>query len=153
MSRSGDQAARSVLPDPLNMRRHERVVCDKPVRAYEIDESGTVGPGWEARLTDISRGGMGLTARRMVHNGRGVFVEWDDPDLGKLYFGIVRQADYREGIGYTIGLQFEEVPNTKHVVRWLHQRGHRSPVWRAGNGSDSVYPPPPPSRASPRTPG
>jgi hypothetical protein len=105
-------------------RRFERLYADKTVRITELDGFGNPGATWECRVVDISRGGLGMRSRRMVHCGRNVIIEV--PNVGgrtKVLCGTVRQSRYAEGEGYVVGLQFIEVPQSHAVRSWMTQRG------------------------------
>jgi hypothetical protein len=113
--------------DSGNRRQFERHPVDRPAKVTEMDEFGNPGPCWLCRLVDISRGGLGIRSKRMVHMGRGVLIELDGatPGAGKLLYGVVRQSRYVESEGYAVGVQFRSVPTTSAVRNWLSMRGLR----------------------------
>jgi hypothetical protein len=110
-----------------NRRQFERHSVDRPAKVTEMDEFGNPGPCWLCRLVDISRGGLGIRSKRMVHMGRGVLIELDGttPASTKLLYGVVRQSRYVESEGYAVGVQFRSVPTTSAVRNWLSMRGLR----------------------------
>jgi hypothetical protein len=113
--------------DLSNRRQFERHPVDRPAKVTEMDEFGNPGPCWLCRLVDISRGGLGVRSKRMVHMGRGVLIELDGatPAATKLLYGVVRQSRYVESEGYAVGVQFRSVPTTSAVRNWLSMRGLR----------------------------
>jgi hypothetical protein len=122
------EALRSPAPTAgSNRRQFERHAMDRPARVTEMDEFGNPGPCWLCRIVDVSRGGMGLRSKRMVHVGRGMLVEIDGipPAQTKLLFGLVRQSRYAEGEGYAVGIQFKALPATTSVRNWMAARGLR----------------------------
>jgi hypothetical protein len=110
---------------PDERRIFERLALDKASIITELDEFGNPGASWSCRIVDLSRGGLGLRSRRMVHQGRCLFIRID---LGKnrpakLLFGVVKQSRYSEGEGYAVGLEFRTVPETPSVKAWMAQNG------------------------------
>lgn len=111
-------------PSTANRRLFERHLVDCSCRVTELDEFGHPGGTWTCRLADLSRSGAGLRSRRMVHQGRHVFIELESASgAPKLLFGVVRQARYAEGEGYAIGIEFRAVPPNSAIRNWLAQRG------------------------------
>ncbi|GIK18276.1 MAG: hypothetical protein AMXMBFR77_10640 [Phycisphaerales bacterium] len=96
----------------------------------ELSRNGEPSEPWEAVSLDLSRSGVGLRSRRMVHKGRLVLLavppKGNRP--GRLYCGKVMQSRYAEGIGYIVGLRFEECPEGIHIDRWWnkHMKGKRA---------------------------
>ncbi len=119
-------AAPSALSS-INRRRHDRVDLDLPSLVTEIDEFGTPGNPWNARVVDLSRSGVGLRSRRMVHLGRKVFVQIFAPDgeERKLLFGLVRQSRYADGGGYAVGIEFHPMLTTSTIRAWVSSRRTR----------------------------
>lgn len=106
-------------------RIFERLALDKASIVTELDEFGNPAASWSCRIVDLSRGGLGLRSRRMVHQGRCLFIRID---LGKnrpakLLFGVVKQSRYSEGEGYAVGLEFRTVPESPSVKAWMTQNG------------------------------
>ena len=114
-------------PDPAhpNRRRFDRVEFQKMVHVTELDDFGNPASSWECRVVDLSRCGLGLRSRRMVHHGRGLLIEVQGlpGQPGRVLFGVVRQSRYAEGEGYAVGLEFKSIPHTTPVRAWLSQRG------------------------------
>ena len=107
-----------------NRRRFERVGYNKNVRVTELDDFGHPAADWECRVVDLSRGGIGVRSRRMVHKGRSILIEFANVNgATKVLFGVVRQSRYAEGEGYVIGVEFQAVPKTQSIRVWLDQRG------------------------------
>ena len=130
VSRTGAQRLRpraKGTPEPKasNRRRFERVPLDRSGALTELNEMGDPGASWPCRLVDLSRGGMGLRSRRMVHLGRLVLlVVVLGPDTPpKLLCGEVRQCRYVQGEGYVIGVLFRAPPPTATVKAWLANMG------------------------------
>lgn len=125
----GEDLGGSEIPalDPLgsNRRRFERVGFLKSVQVTELDDFANPGASWDCRVVDLSRGGLGLRSRRMVHKGRCMLVEVAglEGQKSKVLFGVVRQSRYAEGEGYAIGLEFKSMPKTASVRLWLSQKG------------------------------
>lgn len=105
-------------------RRFERVEYTKAVRITEVDDFGNPTSSWECRIVDLSRGGVGIRSRRMVHQGRAVLIEVPGVEgTTKLLYGVVRQCRYAEGEGYAVGVEFKAVPQTQTIRLWLTNRG------------------------------
>lgn len=106
-------------------RAHERRGFDRHVLVYELDDAGIPGQEWQCRAVDISRGGIGLRSRRMVHAGRRLFIRFPAghgaPE--KLLFGVVKQSRYQEGEGFVIGVKFEEQPQSWGIAKWAASHG------------------------------
>lgn len=110
--------------DAGEKRRFERMSISRRARATELDAFGTPGMPFDCTVHNISRGGLGLCAPRMVHSNRALFVEvFGQPnEEPRLFFGVVRQCRYVEAQGYFIGVQFEPIPKTAPVDAWLTNR-------------------------------
>jgi hypothetical protein len=108
-----------------NRRGYERFTLDRPGRVTELDQFGNPGHTWAVRVVDLSRGGVGIRSRRMVHQGRLVVVEMDTAEPGrcKVLLGVVKQSRYAEGEGYAIGVQFKAFPMTATLRSWMAARG------------------------------
>jgi hypothetical protein len=110
--------------DPSNRRTFERHGMDRQAHLTELDEFGNPGTTWKVRVVDLSRGGVGIRSRRMVHMGRSVLVEFDcEPGRRRLLFGVVKHSRYAEGEGYALGVQLKAVPSTSAVQHWMLARG------------------------------
>lgn len=111
-------------------RTHDRQGVELSVVMAELSRNGEPGEPWEAVSLDLSRSGVGLRSRRMVHKGRLVLLavapKGNRP--GRLYCGKVMQSRYAEGIGYIVGVRFEECPEGIHIDRWWnkHMKGRRA---------------------------
>lgn len=114
-------------------REHQRLDFERPVKVYELDEAGHPGPEWLCRAVDISRGGIGLRSRRMVHEGRKLLIRVPAGPGGKekLLYGAVRQSRYQENEGCVIGVKFEELPRTWGISKWLASQELEAPADRA----------------------
>lgn len=124
--KDGDAAART--PDgqqdalsTTSRRQWQRRPFHQAVEVCELDESGAPSAEWACRAVDISRGGIGLRSRRMVHVGRRLFIRIKGAAGAqpKLLFGVVKQSRYQEGEGFVIGVKFEEIPQTWAITKWL----------------------------------
>lgn len=116
---------------PTKCRRaHDRRGVELPVFLAELHRGGEPGEPWEAMSLDLSRSGVGLRSRRMVHHGRLVLLavppRGDRP--GRLYCGRVMQSRYAEGVGYIVGIRFEQCPKGAHIDLWWnkHMKGRRA---------------------------
>ncbi len=111
-----------------NRRCFERAELSRDAVIMELDEFGHPGATWACRLADISRGGIGVRSRRMVHDGRHVFVIVQTSEGGarKVLGGVVRQCRYLSGEGYAIGIQFRAPPPTPQVKTWIANHGQAS---------------------------
>ena len=115
-------------------RVFQRQPLDHAARVLELDEMAKPGEPWECRVLDVSRGGIGLRSRRMIHIGRTLFVI---VSLGagkprQLLCGTVRQCRYIEGGGgYAIGVKFCDPPRSKWLNAWMIEQGF-APALAAG---------------------
>jgi hypothetical protein len=118
--------ARAGAPAASSRREWERKSYQQQVQVCELDDAGAPGPEWTCRAVDISRGGIGLRSRRMVHAGRRLFIKVSAGrgSKGKLLFGVVKQSRYQEGEGFVIGVKFEEIPQTWAITKWLTSSRH-----------------------------
>lgn len=118
-------------------RIFERLALDKSSIVTELDEFGNPAASWSCRIVDLSRGGLGLRSRRMVHQGRCLFIRIDlgKTQPSKLLFGIVKQSRYSEGEGYAVGLEFRTVPESPSIKAWMSQNGLTAPGPLAVDGS------------------
>jgi hypothetical protein len=122
------RASRSVRirQDYASKRRdYDRLSFESTATITELDEFGSPGASWRVRLSDLSRSGLGLRSRRMVHLGRRVLLELRTTEARgtKVLFGTVRQSRYSEGEGYVVGIAFKALPRTTVIRDWLASRG------------------------------
>lgn len=119
-----DRRRAALHAEPGEKRRFERMVMNRGAVAIELDQFGTPGAPFDCLIQNISRGGLGLIAARMVHTERRLFIEVPGQPgaQGRLFFGVVRQCRYVEAQGYFVGIQFEPIPKTSSVEAWLMQR-------------------------------
>lgn len=112
-------------PGQASRRDFDRYALDRPGRLTEIDQFGNPGATWKVRVVDLSRGGVGIRSRRMVHLGRMVMVELDTAEPGrcKLLYGVVRQSRYAEGEGYAVGVQLRAIPQSTSIRAWMTANG------------------------------
>lgn len=110
-----------------NRRRHDRVTLSRPARVTELDEIYCPRQSWDCQLFDISRSGLGLSSKRMVHPDRVVLVELLGPTGAgeKVFCCVVRQSRYIAGEGHIVGVQFREMPRNTSIEQWAHERGHK----------------------------
>jgi hypothetical protein len=108
-------------------RRFERTAVNRAAVAVELDPFGAPGTPFECTIMNVSRGGVGLCAMRMVHIDRRLFIEVNDPDKKcRLLFGTVRQVRYVEAQGYIFGVQFEPIPTSGPAATWVAKRKGRT---------------------------
>jgi hypothetical protein len=105
-----------------DMRRHGRVGLTRPAIAVELDPDGAPLAPWTVQTFDLSRSGLGLLSRRMVHVGRYLVVEvvGAGKERQTVLFGVVRQCRYEEGRGYMVGLEFKQLPVGTLLRRYLN---------------------------------
>lgn len=112
------------IPSRGCRRAHERVPIDTIATVAQLDNYNVPGQSWQCRVADISRGGLGLKSKRMVHQGTRVLIAFA---LGngekRALCGLVRAVHYEEGAGYTLGLQFEALPTGNPVREWMTSQG------------------------------
>jgi hypothetical protein len=113
------------IPAQSCRRAHTRFKIAVTVKVTELSETGTPSASWECTTIDVSRGGLGLTSKRMAYDGRGVLIEVPPAArLGaRLLHGTVRSCVYVEGQGYRLGVQFSKLPDTPAVRSWLLKHG------------------------------
>ncbi len=116
-----DPSAKGAANAAASQRQWERSPFHQEVRVCEVDSAGAPGAEWTCRAADISRGGMGLRSRRMVHEGRHLLIRvpTGPKSRDKLLYGRVKQTRYEEGEGFVIGVEFKEVPRTWAVTKWF----------------------------------
>jgi hypothetical protein len=113
--------------DNQDLRRHDRVGLTRPAIAVELDRDGSPLAPWTVQTFDLSRSGLGLLSRRMVHVGRYLVVEiiGSGKERQTVLFGVVRQCRYEEGKGYMLGLEFKQVPVGTLLGRYLNNWSKR----------------------------
>lgn len=105
---------------PENRRRHPRIVMSTPVTVHEIDEQFVIGPAFSAQAQDLSRSGLGLTTRRMIHNQRTLAVIFRLPGKpADVYFGVAQHVRYASEGEYHVGVEFSSAPANADVAQWL----------------------------------
>lgn len=91
---------------------------------HEIDAHGSPQAGWNCQSVDISRSGIGLRSRRMIHAGRGVFVSVAlNNGRRKLLYGEVRYSHYAQHGEYRVGVEFQTPPPTDEVAQFIASQG------------------------------
>ncbi len=107
--------------DARNRREHDRIDLNKPVRIHEIGEFDRVDAGMDGRAVDVSRSGLGISTRKMLHIGRRVIVLMPGPNgAQRALFGDVCFAAYKEGGTYHIGVRLCANPGSAVITQWLH---------------------------------
>jgi hypothetical protein len=116
---------RDVLPQ--EKRQFERIPVSRQARLIELDSFDAPGQPFPCTVLNVSRGGIGLCVIRMIHLERRVFVEvmGNPGDRPRLFFGTVKQVRYVEGQGHIVGIQFEPIPSSTPVAKWLSRRKRR----------------------------
>jgi hypothetical protein len=106
-------------------REFDRLSFESTAILTELDEFGNPGASWSVKVSDLSRSGLGIRSRRMVHLGRRVLLELHTAQshTTKVLFGTVRQSRYSEGEGYVVGVAFKALPATAAIRNWLSSRG------------------------------
>jgi hypothetical protein len=109
----------------MERRRFPRIAVDKPATVTEMDEHGNPGPAWPCRVVNVSRGGLGVRSRRLVHSGRRILVKFAATAGApvKVLYGVVRHCEYAQGEGYAAGIEFQAAPASKAVQDWLARQG------------------------------
>ncbi len=98
-------------PTTQSRRLHERRTIAATAFVYEIDEHGEIVAGFGCETIDISRSGLGLRSRRMVHTGMRVVVQLLlTGGASKVLHGCVRYSRYDAKGNYHIGVRFESFP-------------------------------------------
>jgi len=112
---------------PAEKRKFERVSVSRQAVATELDQFGSPGSPFDCTVFNISRGGLGICASRMVHVDRRIFIEvpGQPGHEPRLFYGNVRQVRYVEAQGYIVGIQFEPIPKSGPVDTWLTRRKAR----------------------------
>ncbi|MFN0010765.1 MAG: PilZ domain-containing protein [Phycisphaerales bacterium] len=104
-------------------RQHDRLELGKAVTIHEIGAFDAIGPGLEGLAVDVSRSGMGISTRRMMHMDRAVVVLMPNADgTCRAFHGKVRYSAYKEGGRYHVGVQFCAGSGAASVQAWLRQR-------------------------------
>jgi len=118
------QEAKHAAAKAETRRAHERKGLGSAASIHELDEFGDVGTGFACEAADISRSGMGVRSRRMIHPGKSVFVRMKPASGGeKLFFGTVCYSRYDAKSLYHIGIRFVARPESAGVARWLKIEG------------------------------
>lgn len=99
-----------------NRRAHGRASASAEARLIELDPNGTVGKPQICELVDLSRGGMGIRFRRMLHVGSRVVLVI--PTAGappRVLAGEIRNVRYvGEGM-HQLGASFLPVPDSAEL--------------------------------------
>lgn len=113
-----------LLRDTNNKRRHERTAFTAQVQVFEIDDSGAVvSSGVDARAFDLSRGGIGLHARRMYYaKARVALLIPRTAEGPRILAGVVRYSRYLDKGLYHIGVEFRALPTTLVFTNWMQAR-------------------------------
>lgn len=127
-----------IAGEPGAARSGARKAADRSALVTELDRFGVPGGEWRCDITDVSCGGMTLRSRRMVHPGRVLLIRVPLGPEGrrKLVGGVVREARYRVGDGYTLTVELQPVPWSAVVVGWAERQGLEIPVEVAGARRD-----------------
>lgn len=105
-----------------NRREHERTGVSKAVVVHELGEYNAVLAGVDGTTVDVSRSGIGISMRKMMHIGRTVIILMPGPDgKNKALFGTVAYSAYKEGGLYHVGVRFCPNPGGSNVNDWLRE--------------------------------
>jgi hypothetical protein len=112
-------------PNPAaTHRQHTRVPVSLPAQIFELDDQDEFGEPQSAEIFDLSRGGLGLHCRRLIHARRRLAILLRKADgSAKLLFGIVRNVEYIGSGLHKLGIEFLPVPTSPPVQRFISQHG------------------------------
>lgn len=111
--------------DGPESRDHLRVSYTADIKVTEIDVHGRSQGTWMCKTSDLSRSGIGLISRRLVHIGREMLLELETDTGKRLLCGVVRHCAYCEGVGHAIGIEFTNPEDNPVIKRWHNM--HDSP--------------------------
>jgi hypothetical protein len=116
--------------DGSNKREHDRKAINLSGEMFEHIEGELPGDAYPCAVVDISRSGVGLHSKKMVHQGRKVFVAIAQPGTPgrfKMLYGEVRYSRYVERGLYHVGVKFCDVSSSSYLVQWVerHSKGLR----------------------------
>lgn len=103
----------------LDHRRHERKALSREALVTELLPNGSLGNTWQCQTADLSRSGMGVVSRRMVHAGTNVFIRVAGRP-GEPLFGTVMHFRYLKDGTHLLGIQFATPPARRSIQEWLH---------------------------------
>ena len=105
-------------------RAHARTLITLTATVHEIGSDGVIANPVSGTTFDLSRGGVGLFVKRMIHPGKTLAIMIDLPGKPRtIYFGEARSCYYlSERQLYQIGVQFVPAPTTKAVREWTAQQ-------------------------------
>lgn len=103
-------------------RDHARVKYQVEAKVTEIDMHGRPQGTWLCKTSDLSRSGIGLISRRLVHIGRHMLLELETATGTRVLYGVVRHCAYCEGLGHTIGIEFTKPEDNPTLKHWLNTR-------------------------------
>lgn len=98
-------------PGP-DRRRWPRTDLHTTITVTELDRKGQPSGSWTCTTLNISRGGLAISSRRMVHEDRHLLVEFPAGPKRppRRLGGVVRHNRCDQG-RYIIGIEFEPVPS------------------------------------------
>jgi hypothetical protein len=123
--RLADTGGAAASDDPSNRREHERHDLHREATAVDFNEFGIPQSSWRCTVVNISRSGMGICSRKMIHIGRNLLIMIQEPGHAKprLLYGIARNSRYSAGEGHIVGLQFQTMPESPALRRWAKENG------------------------------
>ncbi|TVQ62576.1 MAG: hypothetical protein EA378_04410 [Phycisphaerales bacterium] len=124
--RVGRVGGRAQPMGPIPRERFDRFALRAEIRVTELEADGSPGPTFQALGVNLSRSGIAFSSKRMVHEGRGVFVQVVTLHASgaqpRIMFGYVKRCAYEAGRGYVVGVQFAAAPMHPAVSAWLAEQ-------------------------------
>ncbi|MBX3385055.1 MAG: PilZ domain-containing protein [Phycisphaeraceae bacterium] len=111
-------------------RRFPRQSIRRQAWLFEFSSSMSVSAPMACHTHDISRGGISVFTKRMIHAGRLVCVRIDSPDEGdkpRLLVGVVKTCRYDDEGLYITGVQFETPRQDGRLKAWLSAQAKKRP--------------------------
>ncbi len=111
---------------PIQRERFDRFSLRAEIHVTELELDGTPGPTFAAIGVNLSRSGIAFSSKRMVHEGRGLFIQVltqrQQGAQPRIMFGYVKRCNYEAGRGYVVGVQFAAAPMHPAVSAWLAEQ-------------------------------
>lgn len=111
-------------------RKFDRQPIRRPAWLFEFTSGMTASSPIACETHDISRGGVSVYTRRMLHTGRIVCLRLDPMGATgepKLLVGIVKACRYDDHGLYIAGIQFETPKSDARLQSWLREQLRSAP--------------------------
>jgi len=105
-----------------DQRQFERFATKAPADVIEFDDDHAPRVLRGCVVSDLSRGGVCVTASTPIYVGRSMIISLRTGDIRRVFTGVARHATYKKG-SYLIGVEFCPLAHVRDVEGTMKELG------------------------------